>query len=301
MEKIIPMLNDKVFKRIWGSEKSIDRLEYLISVILHMPKERLRGKVEIIESEKRKANLKEKDQRVDIVAKVNFDNKQKINIELNVLNNKSQGLIDRNISYVSFLFSGGIKIKENYEEVSSIKQVNFNTFFVNNNNKVIDKYYLQNDGGDKLTKKLQIIHVNIEKCNDICYTETEDKYEKELIKIGRLIRIDSREELEKCLGEMDMEEEMKSEIVEDMETLSSDEEIVAFFNSEKDRIMLQNTYIKEAKDEGFNTGFQDGFQDGKKEEKFRIARNMLKENTDLNFISKITGLSMEQIQNIDCD
>lgn len=301
MTKLIPMLNDKVFKRIWGDEKRIERLEYLISVILHMPKDKLKGKVEIIESEKRKNNLKEKDQRVDIVAKVNIDDRQKINIELNVLNGKSKGLIDRNISYVAFLYAGGIKVKENYEEIESVKQINFNTFYVSKNKKVIDEYYIQNEEGEKLTKKLQIIHVNIEKGKNICYTE-EDKYKRELIKIGKLLSIDNEEELDKCLGEMDMEEEMKREIKEDMDDLSSDEEIVAFFNSEKDRIMLQNTYIKEATREGFNNGFNNGFKDGlkdgKKQEKIEIAKNMLDKKIDVNTISEVTGLSLDEINNL---
>ena len=41
-----------------------------------------------------------------------------------------------------------------------------------------------------------------------------------------------------------------------------------------------------------------GFEEGKRKLKEKIVKNMLRENVDINFISKITGLSKEEIEKI---
>ena len=48
--------------------------------------------------------------------------------------------------------------------------------------------------------------------------------------------------------------------------------------------------IKKAKEEGIKEGI--------KENKILTAKNMKKENIDINIISKITGLSIEEIKNL---
>jgi len=46
------------------------------------------------------------------------------------------------------------------------------------------------------------------------------------------------------------------------------------------------------------TGRNEGRIEGKTEEKLEIAKNMLKENLDTAIISKITGLSKEEIESL---
>ena len=45
-------------------------------------------------------------------------------------------------------------------------------------------------------------------------------------------------------------------------------------------------------------GKQKGLEEGIRKEKIEIARSMLKEELDTSLISKITGLSIEEIKNI---
>ena len=47
-----------------------------------------------------------------------------------------------------------------------------------------------------------------------------------------------------------------------------------------------------------NEGYENGKQDGKNEEKLEIAKNLLSENIDISVISKLTGLSIEEINNL---
>ena len=50
-----------------------------------------------------------------------------------------------------------------------------------------------------------------------------------------------------------------------------------------------------------NTDLKIAKQDGLKEGKIEIAKNMLKLNIDINIISQSTGLTVEEINNINCD
>ena len=49
---------------------------------------------------------------------------------------------------------------------------------------------------------------------------------------------------------------------------------------------------------GYIDGMAEGEAKGKKERNIEIAQNMLKENVNLELISKVTGLSLEEIENL---
>ena len=46
------------------------------------------------------------------------------------------------------------------------------------------------------------------------------------------------------------------------------------------------------------SGYIDGKAEGKNERNIEIAQNMLKENINIELISKVTGLSLEEIENL---
>ena len=62
-------------------------------------------------------------------------------------------------------------------------------------------------------------------------------------------------------------------------------------NDEFNKIILG---IKKGKEEGI----KEGIEKGSKNEKINIAKNMLKDNVDINIISKYSGLSIEEIENL---
>ncbi|MCI8778989.1 MAG: hypothetical protein HFI87_07560, partial [Bacilli bacterium] len=59
-KKLVPIKCDMVFKKMWGDPDNLDRLAALLSIILKIPYEKIKGNIEIIESEKRVTNYKEK-------------------------------------------------------------------------------------------------------------------------------------------------------------------------------------------------------------------------------------------------
>ena len=60
--------------------------------------------------------------------------------------------------------------------------------------------------------------------------------------------------------------------------------------------------IKNSKEEGFEEGHTSGYiegkNSGKQENKIETARKMLEEKLDINLVSKITGLSKEEINTL---
>ena len=64
---------------------------------------------------------------------------------------------------------------------------------------------------------------------------------------------------------------------------------------------LREKYIMDQKaieDAGYDKGYDSGTLEGKKKEKFEIAKKMKKEKMDIAIISKITGLTEEEIEKL---
>lgn len=162
MKKYIPMMYDKVFKKVFGDPDNTDKLAYLLSTIFKMPYEDFKDNIVILESEKRIAHSNEKMGKSDIVLKIEFSTFGKINLELNVGFYKE--VIVRNVGYITNHFSSSIKAGESYSEIKPVIQINFNTYDIDkNSNNIIDLYTLKNDNAYELTNMLQIYHINIVK------------------------------------------------------------------------------------------------------------------------------------------
>ena len=52
------------------------------------------------------------------------------------------------------------------------------------------------------------------------------------------------------------------------------------------------------RESGYTDGMRDGMKDGEEKGKKEIAKNMLKENMPIEVISKLTGLSQEEIEKL---
>ena len=74
--------------------------------------------------------------------------------------------------------------------------------------------------------------------------------------------------------------------------MSKDEFIIHEWQKEKMDALVKHNEMEGAKKEGKNIGFEEGSNNKAKE----IAKNLLKENIDIQIISKTTGLAKEDIQ-----
>ena len=96
-----------------------------------------------------------------------------------------------------------------------------------------------------------------------------------------------------------MEENEKIKEAYDLkEEFTADNETEEFLYKYEIWKMDQREFIKEAREEGEKYGLEKGEKLGKQKNQIQVVKAMLKENADINFISKVTGLTKEEIENI---
>ncbi len=115
-----------------------------------------------------------------------------------------------------------------------------------------------------------------------------------------LTLIEPNVEEAKKLGEGN---EVMEEYIKEAVDVMDEEDLLESYDKE---LALKQEYFKEGKEEGnkegYNKGKEDGIKQGiekgTKESKIEMAKSMLKENLEPSLISKITNLSLEEIQNL---
>ena len=145
-------------------------------------------------------------------------------------------------------------------------------------------YTLQNDDNKKLTNKFMIIHIYLANLREKWYTcgiENLTEAEKALLVFIEPSIADSYE-----FGKgIDIMEEFIKDAI----------------NASDDEILLE-AYDKEwalkdlGRRDGYKEGLDEGISLGIEETKIEMVRNMFTKNLDVNLISEITGLSLEEIE-----
>ena len=91
-------------------------------------------------------------------------------------------------------------------------------------------------------------------------------------------------------------------IKKDVKELNEDVEFVKFLSEEDEERLYVNSVKKDEYDKGKKVGIEQGvvqgIEQGIEQEKINTAKNMLKENIGIDIISKVTGLSIEEIQKL---
>ena len=86
--------------------------------------------------------------------------------------------------------------------------------------------------------------------------------------------------------------------IDELEQVSGNEKLRRIAELKEKYIRDEQASIEYAQDEGYRQGKEDGKLEGRVEEKTEIAKNMLKENVEKTLISRVTGLSLEEIENL---
>ena len=147
--KIIPLIFDLAFKKVFGDIKHKERLELLLSSILRKDVK----VIEIMNNEIIGDNKKDKRNAVDLVCMIN--DRYLVNVEVNT--SYQDYIKNRNLLFLFRLASKELKSGEKYKDISKTIQINLNT--VNTNGKYFSKYMICNVDGSKeiLTNMIEII------------------------------------------------------------------------------------------------------------------------------------------------
>ena len=112
-----------------------------------------------------------------------------------------------------------------------------------------------------------------------------------------MIGIKEEDELDKYSKEMDLSSIKES--VDKLKTLNSDKKFVYDISPEEEETLEKNTLQKIAHKKGKAEGIEEGIEKGIEKTNENIVINSLKENIPIKTIEKITGLSEEQIKEIE--
>ena len=153
---------------------------------------------------------------------------------------------------------------------------------INKDKKELREYYVQDNEGKKYVKNLKIIEINMDYYMKIWH----NKETKEIEKYKYLIMLDLKDE--------DLKKLSKDKVVEEymnkLNSVNKDPIFKKLMTDEEDRKKYENTIRKNAKDEGKKQGIT--------EKTIEIAKKMIEKNKDINEISEITGLSIEEIEKL---
>ena len=287
----IPLTFDFMFKSLFATERNMKILTALLSDYTNKPYKDLEGKIRILNSELIKNHFKEKGKRVDTLIEV--DNVL-YNLEMNT--SYYNGLLERNTSYISKVYSEHQITKETYVDTKKCIQINFNLFKVKRSNNLRDIYKIRNNKNKELTENIEIHHVNIQRDENICYNkDTEEK----IYKWGKVLTSTNMEELERNVKFMG---ELGKEFVSEVDRLNSDEFIIGLYDGElhdkKVKEQMRRDAIEEGLKEGLKKGKLEGIKLGIKDTNIDNAKKMLNKNCDVEFISDITGLSVKFINKL---
>ena len=184
--KVIPANFDPVFKIVMLDCPNY--LAFLVSSFTNIPKESIKGRIRVQNSEHKLSNAKERKKTSDLIIRVD---KMLANFEMN--NRYFDGLFIRNEAYLGKIEGESLNVSEDYSNMNSFLQVNFNNFshfkakspilkfyYADMKNRIIEtgkvkkyhislpklrkKYY----NGDKLTKlEKALLILSIDKIKDL--------------------------------------------------------------------------------------------------------------------------------------
>ena len=135
----------------------------------------------------------------------------------------------------------------------------------------------------------------MDKITDFWYDrnmEMVEKY-KPLVLLGL-----DKENLDLITSTISKGDDFVAEFTDKVKHLNEDEQFQSLMTYEEDLMMCQNTDKEIAFNDGLEQGLEQGKQEGIDDAKKEIVKNLLAKNMDLSFISDVTGLSIEEIENL---
>ena len=272
---------DFVFKKIFGTEKNKPILINFLNAVIK-PTTPIKD-VEIKNNDIDKDFLEDKFSRLDV--KATTSNKEHINIEIQVKN--EYNMIQRTLYYWSKMYSEQIQNRDNYSKLERTVCINILNFKYLKNDKYHNAYRLKEITSNEELTDLQEIHfIELPKFNEIGNKENVD--------------IEKMDALEKWLEFL---VEPESNTVRQLE-LSNEE--IKLAKSELYRLSMDSNEreqynMREKAIYDRISALENAEAKGKIERELELIKESLNQGLEISLISKITGLSEEEILKIKKD
>ena len=268
----ISILSDTMLKAMFQNENRIKYSAKFLSYFIDVEYEDILNNICLAKNELDKNNENDKGERCDYVALLSDTS---LNIEVN--NNSSLEVLERNMEYAHRLYSKKIRRGEENYQYTQVIQFNLNNFAFKGNDKIVDIYTVTNDDNIGLSNKLIFVQIYVPNLRKKWYTKGIKSLSEEEKYILALVEMDL-DKLNDLGGENIMDEYVK------------EAEEVSFEGG------IGEAYDKEwaLRDQGY----RDGLSQGKIESKKEIAKNLLKNRVDISIIASSTGLTEEEINSL---
>ena len=223
----------------------------------------------------------------DVVANVTLHGKEEINVNLEMQNLYHKYLNERMAFYAMRKYSDKLKKTEEFGNIciESIWFLGFNDskFHDNNTEKWLSEYKLTNEDGNVLTDKFRI---------DQIFLKNKDKCP--IIELQEFFKLCTS--LDKHnLPEFSTDREEAKEMLLKM---NNDKALRAESFSHEMFLRDQKAQFKTAREEGLEEGLVKGKAEGIEERNIAIAKKLFESGQTKEFISSITGLSLDELNNI---
>ena len=270
--KFVSLVSDTTFKYLWKNEKTNKWIREIIEAKTNIDL----TDYNLIDNEMNSGS-KLKDYRTDITLS---NNKDTIIIEMNNDYYNSAEIKGRQYLFrkAGYSFEKG----ENYNEIRTCTLIMFNNYLKKGfeEQAVINSWFGAHELGIKY-EDIEMYEIFLPIFNNMCYHRS-NKIDKRL----RLFTCKSYKEMYEIIDENDP----NYFIIEELRRLGMNDKFIDTYDYE----LVQKKLMNSIKGEGYEAGIIDG----QKSKQIDIAKKMLEKNSDINFISECTGLTIEEIENL---
>ena len=271
---IIPMSSDVGLKGALRTQNEF--FIKLASKLLNIPENAIKGG-KFIDNETINRSDTESHRKVDLLFTTDS---YLINIEGNTY---TEGILYRNNTYIYRIIIDDKLVLDNLNDKYYF-QININTKSSECNKKLINRYEMREiETKEKLPFTPIIVHVQLDYLDKDGYTKDIDPW---LIKALKLFKADSEEEYKKIIGN----DKLLGGVFKFMSNYSKNGRVLGEYDAEKDAEFIRNYDLKHAEEKGKNQGIN--------ERNTTIAKNMLNEKLEISLISKVTGLTIDEIKKL---
>ena len=273
---------DFVFKKIFGTEKNKPILINFLNAVIK-PTTPIKD-VEIKNNDIDKDFIEDKFSRLDV--KATTSNKEHINIEIQVKN--EYNMIQRTLYYWSKMYSEQIQNRDNYSKLERTVCINILNFKYLNNDKYHNAYRLKEITSNEELTDLQEIHfIELPKFNEIGNKEYVENVEK----------MDALEKWLEFLVEPESNTVRQLELSnEEIKLAKSELYRLSMDSNEREQYNMREKAIYDR-----ISALENAEAKGKRESKLEVVKESLSQGLEISLISKITGLSEEEILKIKKD
>ena len=283
-------LNDYFIRYLFtdkGSSESI-LLDFINSIMLNANMKTFRS-VEILTPFNLKKNRNLKETIVDV--KCITQNGSVVIIEIQLQGNSR--FPERILYYWAANYSKLLKHGERYDELTPVISINLLNFNLDKTKNIHSCYMLYEMNNKKLlTDHLQIHIIELKKFKKNILTKD----------LNCWLKMFTSKNLEASMSEIVKEKPIMEEVQKKYNNFVKSKLMMMEYEKKEAYLYGNQIILDEERrlgmEEGIKKGKEEGIKEGIKENQILTAKNMKKENIDINIINKITGLSIKEIEEL---